>query len=392
MQMIDYQKYKRITRAFKRLVSDPDYVIKQIRPRINYKLLPLKIKLYKDRSFFIQGASLFLTWRCNLSCKMCNLFGEVGSFKNSEKSKNELSLDIWKKIIDELSLFSPSLFWTGGEPFIYKDWHNLAKYIKQYKFTSLNVLTNGTTLKSDAKKIVETIDSLNISLDGVEDVHNKIRGFNVFDKIIEGIKFLQEEKLKQNKKTPYINIACTIFDLNYENLEELIYFIIDEKLDINTLIFQQLEFIGDEGLKKTEEIFSKCGQKINIWKGFNYKMKNFDIEKFINIVNKIKRTKYNDLCITFFPDFSEDELRRYYTFVDDYPQKVPKRCLGPWGEILITPEGNLWICPDYLLGNLKENSLKGLWNNDIAKKFRKKLLKEGPYIPVCRCCGCFYTR
>lgn len=388
---MDYQKYKRIIRLTKRIITEPQYVLSQIKYRINYKLLPLKIRMHRDKSFFISCASLFLTWRCNLSCKMCNLYGIVGSFKE-EKPQEEITLSRWKEIIDELSRFHPSLFFTGGEPFVYDDWYELAKYIKQYKFNLLCVLTNGTTLVKDAKKIIDTVDAINVSVDGVREIHNKIRGANVFDKIVEGIKVLQEEKLRQNKKTPYVNIACTISDENYENLEDLIYFILKEGLNINTLIFQHLEFIGKDGLRKTEEIFEKNAQKINIWKGFCYEMKNFNIEKFIKVINKIKNTNYNGLCITFFPDFMEDELIRYYSFPDEYPQKKPKRCFGPWCEALITPEGDLWICPDYKLGNLKENSLMSLWNNDIARNFRKELLKEGPYLPVCRSCGCFYTR
>lgn len=398
--MIEHQKKKRIKRIFKRVFTEPNYVLKQINPLFNYKLTWLLRKNPSGVSYNLSAVSFFLTWRCNLNCSFCNLWGDRGVCrgKGKEESFNfdeELKEEEIKKIIDEIAPYSPEIILTGGEPLVYKFWYEMAQYAKEKKVRAITLLTNGSLLFRFAPQIAEVIDSLNISIDGPEDLHNTIRGDkDLHNKIIEGIRKIQDEKRRKNKKTPYINIAFTISDLNYLYLEEFLKYwqknIRD--LGINIIIFQHLEFTTEDNIKKTEEIYKKeWGISLKIWPGFSYQPQNLDIDKLVEIIQRIKTCDYEDVYITFFPDFSPAELKNYYQYPDRFPRS-PKACLGPWREALITPEGELWICPDYSVGNLKENKFSELWNNEKAKIFRKKLQRMGAFLPVCRCCGCFYLR
>jgi len=393
---MDRQKLKRAKRIASRIFTEPGYVAQQLKPHLLYKLNKAVIPISRGYSFSLNGVSLFLTWRCNLRCKMCNLWGEKGSCWKMQPSElnEELGIDELKRIIDGLAAYSPSVVLTGGEPLLYKDWYELCKYIKKKKLRSSQMLTNGTLLEENAEKLVDSLDSLNISLDGPPAIHNQIRGVpGLFERVISGIKAINQTKEKKGKKNPYINIAYTISELNYQYLEEMIDYLKRERLNINTLIFQHLEFTNEEAYLKTEKIYQEEFKlKTNIWSGFVYNLKSLDIDYLARTVNKIKKSEYEDIYVVFFPDFKEEELKRYYSNPSSFPQKRPKACLGPWLEALIPPNGDLWICPDYVVGNLKKERFKRLWNNEKARYFRQKLNKEGVFLPVCRCCGCFYVR
>lgn len=389
---MNYQNLRRFFRLSKRVFTEPVYVSQQIKPRILYKLNRTLIPFLNGKSINLSGVSLFLTWRCNLRCKMCNLWGESGIFQKENNKEEEMNFNEYKKIIDEISYFSPEVVLTGGEPLLHKEWDKIVNYIRLKKLRGVVLLTNGTLLKKNAEKIVGLIDSMNVSLDGPSEVHNKIRGIEgIFEEIIEGIKTVSEVKKIKNSKTPYINIAYTIFDMNYLYLKDFLNYFKNSNLEINTIIFQHLEFIDKKGLEITKEIYNKFGMKTSVWEGFNYNLGEIDVEYLIKEIKEIKNTNYHNIYPIFFPDFTEDELRKYYLSPSEFPQKNPRGCLGPYLEALITPYGDLWICPDYVLGNLKKENFKELWNSKKAKEFRKNLSK-GPLFPVCRCCGCFYVR
>lgn len=70
-----------------------------------------------------------------------------------------------------------------------------------------------------------------------------------------------------------------------------------------------------------------------------------------------------------------------------------KKCLVPWKKINIMPDGNCNFCvdfPDYIIGNVKDMSIKEIWNSPKAKLFRKIMEKEGA-LPVCRRCIWLYN-
>jgi MoaA/NifB/PqqE/SkfB family radical SAM enzyme len=90
--------------------------------------------------------------------------------------------------------------------------------------------------------------------------------------------------------------------------------------------------------------------------------------------------------IIFTPDLSEEKIRRYYNLEDfENAGNLQGKCLTPYLEAMILPDGSLFNCMVNLVGNLKEKSLKELWNNEAAKKWRIYLDKNG-YPPICKNC------
>ena len=91
----------------------------------------------------------------------------------------------------------------------------------------------------------------------------------------------------------------------------------------------------------------------------------------------------------FTPNLKDEQIEEYY--------KNPantfhyEKCTMPWFETVILGNGDVVTCRDYsdvVAGNIKEQKLSEIWNNDIYRKFRLLLKEKGGLLPVCaRCCG-----
>lgn len=171
------------------------------------------------RHFYLQWDS---TDKCNLKCSHCY----HGDENSHIQKKKILNLEEVKSMIDDLKFTSekwgmiPRIAISGGDPLMREDLYRILEYTQQ-KEVITNLLTNGTLLtRQKAKDIKERgINTLQISLDGNKETHNKIRGqYFAFDKAIEGIHNAINEKIgtvvsmtatKENKNQfeEVINIA-----------------------------------------------------------------------------------------------------------------------------------------------------------------------------------------
>jgi len=175
---------------------------------------------------------LFTTSKCNLSCSAC-------FFHDNLNKSNDLSLSEYKKIAQSLKKTSILLL-SGGEPFLNKDLVEIcSSFIKNSKIDSLIIPTNGTLKKEIIenvgillKNFPQTALTVNISLDGMVDYHDKIRGARgVFEKAIETIKELSGlKKIYPNLQTV---VNSVIQKNNLEELKKLMIFLRQFELDFH---------------------------------------------------------------------------------------------------------------------------------------------------------------
>lgn len=156
-----------------------------------------------------ETVNLYPTFRCNLKCEMC--------FERYTRVRYELSPGEWQEIIRGLSNFHPRLHISGGEPFLYP---GIIKIIEQIKKEGLflYITTNGTFLDDYAWELIRLkVDRLDISIDGTEDVHDKIRGVRgTYKQLLKGLERLK--RIKKGRHLPFIKINSII---NFENPEEM---------------------------------------------------------------------------------------------------------------------------------------------------------------------------
>ncbi|WAC09210.1 radical SAM protein [Dyadobacter pollutisoli] len=82
---------------------------------------------------------------------------------------------------------------SGGEPFLYKDLEELLQFSRSIGYQN-TLASNGMLLRSErAKRILDFVDLIAISVDGPQPLHDKIRNqAGAFDKMCQGLEVLKD--------------------------------------------------------------------------------------------------------------------------------------------------------------------------------------------------------
>jgi len=374
-------------RLFHKFLRQPGYAFgvgfKRLRASFYYNF-------GNGKSSYPEAITFFLTYKCNLRCKMCGQWGEGGVTKKqgTQHIHEELSFKQIKSIIDDMSRFKPNITLFGGEPLLYPHFLEAAKYIKEKRMHCL-VITNGLFLESFAEAIVDSgLDELNISLDGVAKLHDEIRGMpGLFDRIMVGIKKVNYFKALKNKKRPLINLQCTITKHNYKFLEQMLD--VAKEAEAVSLTYHNLIFISKEALQRQKKLDDLLVCSSGDWEGFVFDPK-IDVDLLYEKIKAIRLQKHS-FSVDFYPNFSYSALLEYYNNSDYALKGYSSHCLSPWIAAYVFPDGELRPClnSSYSFGNLKEHKLMRLWNSSNAMRYRL-LLKKSKIFPACIRCTELY--
>ena len=118
------------------------------------------------------------------------------SFYHDKLSK-DLTFAQAKTVVDKLvDADVMSIGITGGEALLRSDLEDIVQYAVDSGLV-VTLSTNGTLMtKSRAKKLVNLVQSISISLDGLADTHDKVRGNkrHIIERFV-GLRFWQKQIL-----------------------------------------------------------------------------------------------------------------------------------------------------------------------------------------------------
>jgi len=207
----------RDTSVTQTLESDKFANISQVKPLNFYNHLHKSIsKKNKLPSYFI----FFPTSRCNLSCSHCFYHDSLN------KRFNELTLDEIDKFTKTMDPLL-TLVLTGGEPYLRHDLDQIARiFYHNTRVPILNIPSNGWYLDKMDRQIrnimkwcPEIVLNQMISLDGLEEDHDRIRGVKgSFKKAINSIEHIR--KLQNEYKRINIGIIITFTSENQNKIKE----------------------------------------------------------------------------------------------------------------------------------------------------------------------------
>lgn len=328
----------------------------------------------RGKSLRPSNITLEITYRCNLKCRMCLLYGTDMDYSR------ELSLGQWQKLIDEVICWRPKISLTGGEPFLRKDIVELVRYIKK-RGLRCSINTNGVASQKNLKEVLHAgLDHLTFSIDGPEYIHDYIRGEKgAFKKMCENIRFV----IRSRSTLPSVWGICVISKENVEHLDRLTD--IAAELGLDGIQFQQVMFLDSNNLGLYQkEIKERAWEGESYIERLNHGQEELNVEILIEKVKVIKKKgKKLKLAVTFLPPLTSSDIRRYY--------KAPlwvysHRCIIPWTNITIAPNGDVFPCIRLRLGNIVEDSVNSIWNGGTFIDFRKDLKRKGIFIRCRRCC------
>jgi len=173
-----------------------------------------------------------VTRRCNLRCIHCYAHAKDKEFEN------ELTLEEGKQLLDDLSEFGcPVVLFSGGEPLMHPHLIELASYAVEKGMRAV-ISTNGTLITREIARDLKAIglSYVGISLDGMEEIHDRFRGFKgAFKGALEGVENAQNEGIK-------VGLRFTINRINYREIPAI--FDLIEEREIPRACFYHLVYAG----------------------------------------------------------------------------------------------------------------------------------------------------
>ncbi|NWF88877.1 MAG: SPASM domain-containing protein [Ignavibacteriaceae bacterium] len=286
-----------------------------------------------------------LTNHCNIKCITCAreyAFGE-------KMDKGFMNFEKFKQIIDEVYPYVDSIGLTGlGETFLYKHFAEAVDYIREKSKGIIISCSINAHLKNSVEvaiSVINKIDTIQISIDGIGDVYNTVRRKADFNFFIENVK--QIAAASKNSSTDLM-FNMVVLKENYHQMTDM------------------LNLANELGIR------------------------------FLNIIpmNIVSRT---DLDISYYKFFQTEEFKKEYfktkemaktiknvelTFYDFESPASFKKCRFMWNYFYITWDGFVPPCcakpfpKEKNFGSVFSDKLINVLNTSDFQNFRKDWLAE----------------
>ena len=240
---------------------------------------------------------------------------------------------------------------VGAEPFLYKDLYQMVYDLKSMGIKT-GIQSNGTIHWFE---ILDVVDRFDTSIDGPEEIHNRIRGDGSYKKTMTMI-----EKAIEKRKMGIVSI--TVMEENIFSVEDTIFKLINsgvKRMDISPVVR-----------------WNRPGELIPLMPIGSYSQ-GF-IKDFLGLVNRLKDIP----GVTFSPDWLSVMPERFFN-----AEKVEDFYCGHFNALRIQPDGSVVHCQHIrrVFGNVLKEDVLRLWYGQM-RSFREELLKRNLYRFCRRCC------
>ena len=282
-------------------------------------------------------ASIIVTYRCPMRCKMCDIWN------NPTKKSEEFKPELLKKLPNNLS----GVNITGGEPFVRDDIEEIVK-ILQTKTKRIVFSTSGyfsDKIIALAKKYPDV--GYRISIEGLSCKNDELRGRQGgFDK---GLRTLLELKRMGIKD---IGFGITVSNNNSEDMLNLYELNRNLGMEFATASFHNSFYFHkyDNQVTNKDEVCTNFDELIQRLMKENHPKSWFRAFFNLGLINYIQGGRRMLPC----------EAGNENFFVDPFGNVLP--CNGM--------EEKCWFDT---MGNLNEQSFEEIWNGEKAKAVREKV-------------------
>lgn len=282
------------------------------------------------------------TTACNLSCPEC-----PSGLKSFTRPTGTIRLEFFKETLDacyrDLIYLS---FYFQGEPFLHKGFLDMVRYASSKKIYTATS-TNAHFLTDElARKTVESgLDRLIISIDGTtQETYQQYRKGGELTKVVEATTRILKWRKELKSKTPFIVFQFLVVRPNEHQIEE-----------VNALAAQM----------GVDDVWFKTAQI------YDYER---DPNQLIPTLDKYSRYKKS-------PDGRTVPKN-----------KLQNHCWKMWHSNVVTWDGKVVPCcfdkdASHQMGDLKEKSMKQIWESKNYQEFREQLMRSRKNIDICANCS-----
>jgi radical SAM protein with 4Fe4S-binding SPASM domain len=257
------------------------------------------------------------------------------------------------------------------------------------------IATNGTRIAAAAERLVKApMYLLQVSIDGHNaELHNRARpgvgNTDNFGDIQKGLTAVRQAREAQGGELPLITSLTVISKENYRHLVDM-YEALRHQVDL--FVFYLSWWIDEANAEAHEQdFFRRFGFRphrawgwLGSWKPDDYQ----EMDRQLKEVLARSRPWSAPPVVLIPPLMGVENLKTYYT--DHQARFGYDRCISIYQVVEVNSNGDLSPCRDYhdyVVGNIKEQTISELWNSPAYRDFRRSLSTQG-LMPVCsRCCG-----
>ena len=317
------------------------------------KLLPMNV-------------TISLTYRCTSLCKSCDIGKNF--IENPKLAKNELTVSEYNKIFQSLGQVDWFIF-SGGEPFMKIEIDEIIKSAYKHCKPSIIIIpTNGllpTAIKNKTESILKDCPNarltINLSIDGIAEQHDYIRGMpGNWKRSLETL-----ENLKSLKKYPNLEIGVhtVISKLNVKSFKEIQDYILEN--------FKPDSYITEIAEERAE--LSSIGKDITP-----------EYEEYSEAIDYLIKHLKSKEDLT-----AKQRFRlKYYEMVKNWRKERTQiyPCFAGWASCQIDSKGEVWMCCTRAqsIGNLRDVNydFSELWFNGRAKEQRRSIKAKECHCPL----------
>jgi Fe-coproporphyrin III synthase len=303
---------------------------------------------------------------CNCRCVMCDIW--------QRKDGAELDIAAFARHRESLlELGVRNVVLTGGEPLLHSNLEGLCEFLKECS-VQITLLTTGLLLAKKAAIVATGVDEIIISLDGPQEVHDRVRRVKgAYRLIADGIR----EVRRISGEIP-IHARSTVQKANHRLLRKTVA--AAKALELDSISFLAADATSQAfnrelvwpGEKQNEIMLT--GQEVN---ALEEEVEDLVEENAFDIARQYIRE-------------SEAKLRRIVRrFREHLGELAPvaPQCNAPWVSAVIEVDGSVRPCFFHgKIGSVRAGSLDEAINGDPARSFRASLRVDQN--PTCRRCVC----
>lgn len=304
---------------------------------------------------------------CNCRCVMCDIW------KDNKNLKQLTERDVSDLLVSLKKFGTKQVVMSGGEALLNTNFFKLCQLLKK-EGIQIDLLTTGLSIKNNAPQLLKWVDSLIVSLDGDEAMHDAIRNIpNAFKKLKEGV-----EHIKSLDPKYRITARTVIHRINFRNWQA----IIDAA---KAMGIGQVSFLP-------ADISSHAFNRQTAWsepKQHEILIGENELPELKQVIDSIINNNTADFSNGFIAEPAGKILDIYNYYAAFYGLNTfPfKKCNAPWVSTVIEADGSVRPCFFHdTIGNIHDQSLEDILNSGKAMNFRKTLNMSTD--PTCVKCVC----
>lgn len=283
-----------------------------------------------------------LSYRCNSTCATCDVW---------KKPNDDMTPDEWRKVFRHLGHTPFYMTFTGGEPFLRNDMHEvvLAGYQECHPEV-ITIPTNGILTKRILDRVAQICDGspkaqigINLSLDGVGKDHDEIRGVpGNWEKSMKTWAGLKE--LQKTKKNLVLTVHTVLSKFNVKKAREI--------------------YAGLQSLSPDSYITEVAEERVELdTLGWGITPLASEYAPVADFLSQKARERPAKGIARFTQSFRAQYYQLAKRTLIEQRQVIP--CLAGWASAHLAPNGDVWSCciRAEAVANLRDHNydLRPIW-------------------------------